>query len=324
MPAGVPDSLVPPLPAFTLTPTATVDEGSNWINMFYGPLSLSNPTIMSGSPGYGVPLGNYALLPGSPAIGAIPSSVMHPAKDFFDSPRANAAKASRFDIGAVKFQPSAGVPATLSVATPATPDSQSVGLSGTSSTVTTADQEPAVTGALAKDPERGNEAVPASPQVTAALANPPATGPAMTSVPPAPTQTTSIASLDLPSPRPATNYLRNWGIDNVRVQETSSGSLIRFSYRVVDASKARVLNNKRNAPYLVVEKNGAKLEVPTAERVRQLRQPATPKIGREYWMIFGNAGHTAQPGDRVDIVIGTFHANELVVEATQAMVAHKP
>ncbi len=59
VPGGVPDSLVPPLPAFTISPAATIDEGSNWINMFYGPLSWSNPTIQSGGAGFGTPLGNY-------------------------------------------------------------------------------------------------------------------------------------------------------------------------------------------------------------------------------------------------------------------------
>jgi hypothetical protein len=58
VPPGITDSIYAG-PAFSLTPAATVDEGSNWINMFYGPLSLSNPTIQSGATGYGVPLGNY-------------------------------------------------------------------------------------------------------------------------------------------------------------------------------------------------------------------------------------------------------------------------
>ncbi|HET7740089.1 MAG TPA: hypothetical protein VFL67_05520, partial [Mycobacterium sp.] len=58
VPPGIADSTYAG-PAFSLTPAATVDEGSNWINMFYGPLSLSNPTIQSGATGYGVPLGNY-------------------------------------------------------------------------------------------------------------------------------------------------------------------------------------------------------------------------------------------------------------------------
>ena len=57
---GVPDSLVPPLPIFTLTPAATVDEGSNWINMFYGPLSLFNSVTYTGTTVAGpTPLGNY-------------------------------------------------------------------------------------------------------------------------------------------------------------------------------------------------------------------------------------------------------------------------
>ena len=74
VPSGVPDSTPPPLAQFTLTPAATVDEGSNWINMFYGPLSIVNPTILSGGAGYGVPIGNYALAAGSAAIEHDPDS----------------------------------------------------------------------------------------------------------------------------------------------------------------------------------------------------------------------------------------------------------
>ena len=107
VPGGVPDSVPPPLPAFTLTPAATVDEGSNWINMFYGPLSLTNPTIQSGTSGYGVALGNYALASGSAAINAIPSSSptysLAPSTDFFGNPRPDNGRGSPIDIGAVEF-----------------------------------------------------------------------------------------------------------------------------------------------------------------------------------------------------------------------------
>lgn len=113
-------------------------------------------------------------------------------------------------------------------------------------------------------------------------------------------------------------YRRLWGVEDIQVRETASGSLIRFSYRVVDATKAKALNNKKADPYLIVEKTGAKLEVPTTEKVGQLRQTATPENGREYWMVFTNAGHVVKPGDRVDIMIGTFHANGLVVESPPA------
>jgi hypothetical protein len=133
VPGGVPDSTNPPLAVFTLTPAATVDEGSNWINMFYGPLSLTNPTIQTGGTGYGVPLGNYALngATGSPAIDYVPVNVGHPSTDFFGNPRPDPSNPGAFDIGAIEFQGSltASGP-TLASITPAS------GLRGTSVLVT--------------------------------------------------------------------------------------------------------------------------------------------------------------------------------------------
>jgi hypothetical protein len=121
-PGGVPDSVPPPLPAFTLTPAATVDEGSNWINMFYGPLSLTNPTILSGSTGYGLPLGNYALAAGSAAIDVVPTSsptyVLAPSTDFFGHPRPDT-RGSKIDIGAVEAQaPLSDFDAAVSISAP--------------------------------------------------------------------------------------------------------------------------------------------------------------------------------------------------------------
>jgi len=72
VPAGAPDNN-PFYPAFTLNPAATVDEGNNWINMFYGPLSTVNPVIARGATGYSAPLGNYSVTSGpGGAEGAIP------------------------------------------------------------------------------------------------------------------------------------------------------------------------------------------------------------------------------------------------------------
>ena len=52
------------------------------------------------------------------------------------------------------------------------------------------------------------------------------------------------------------------------------------------------------------------------EKVGQLRQTATPENGREYWMVFSNRSHIVKPGNRVTVVIGTFRAQGLVVEAS--------
>jgi hypothetical protein len=125
------------------------------------------------------------------------------------------------------------------------------------------------------------------------------------------------------STRAAMMYRRIWGIDNITLKATASGSVIRFSYLVVDANKAKVLNDKKEEPYLLVQKNGAKLEVPATEKVGKLRQTATPENGREYWMVFQNSSHTVQPGDRVNIVIGQFRADGLVVEPSMSTLAVK-
>jgi hypothetical protein len=125
------------------------------------------------------------------------------------------------------------------------------------------------------------------------------------------------------SSRAAMMYRRLWGIDNITLKATASGTVIRFSYLVVDANKAKALNDKKKDPYLLVLKNGAKLEVPATEKVGKLRQTATPENGREYWMVFQNSSHTVQPGDRVDIVIGPFRAGGLVVEPSMSTLEGK-
>jgi hypothetical protein len=91
VPPGISDATVPN-PIFNLTPVATVDEGNNWINLRWGPLSLSNPVN-------GTVLGNYSLTAGSPAIDAANDAVS-PSTDFFGNRRPQGPEP---DIGAVEF-----------------------------------------------------------------------------------------------------------------------------------------------------------------------------------------------------------------------------
>ena len=150
---------------------------------------------------------------------------------------------------------------------------------------------------------RGKSGLPASVATPAAV--PPAA--------PVPRIVTAV-----PSGHEATMLRRLWGIDDIHVRSTASGSLIRFSYRVVDADKAKILNDKKAPPYLIDEKNGLALPIPQLENVGQLRQVATPQNGREYWMAFSNKGRYVKPGDHVTVVIGTFRAEELVIESSSA------
>ena len=105
-----------------------------------------------------------------------------------------------------------------------------------------------------------------------------------------------------------------WGIDSLSVKSVESGEMIRFSYHVLDADKAQGLNDKKNEPSLIDPQAGVSLVVPALEQVGQLRQSAPPKAGVSYWMAFSNSGRRVKRGDRVNVVIGKFHANGLVVE----------
>ena len=109
-------------------------------------------------------------------------------------------------------------------------------------------------------------------------------------------------------------YQLLWGVDIVGVKLVSSGVMLRFSYRVVDSNKAKMLNDKKATPLLIDQKTRARLVIPTMEKVGQLRQSSTPENGREYWMLFSNKGNLVKPGSRVDVVIGNFRAEGLIVQ----------
>lgn len=109
-------------------------------------------------------------------------------------------------------------------------------------------------------------------------------------------------------------YVSRWGIEDLRVRSTNSGNLIRFSYRVVNAGLAQTLNDKRNTAALLSPRAHVVLQVPVMEKVGPLRQAMAPEAGKEYWMVFSNKGNFVKPGDRVEVLIGNFHADGLMVE----------
>jgi hypothetical protein len=109
-------------------------------------------------------------------------------------------------------------------------------------------------------------------------------------------------------------YQAVWGIDSLSVRLAESGEVVRFSYRVVDPDKARALNDRKSEPSLIDPRAGVSLVVPRMEKIGQLRQTGTPEAGKAYWMAFSNKGRPVKAGDRVDVVIGQFRAQGLVVD----------
>ena len=114
--------------------------------------------------------------------------------------------------------------------------------------------------------------------------------------------------------RAGTYYRLIWGVDSLAVKWTESGEVIKFTYEVLDADKAKMLNDKKNEPSLIDPEAGVKLVVPSLEKVGQLRQSSTPEAGKSYWMAFSNKGRRVKRGDHVIVVIGQFRADGLVVD----------
>jgi hypothetical protein len=118
VPPGTNETNAFPNPVFSLTPAAVVDEGNNWVNLRWGPLSLY-PIDGTNSPSYeGTnPLANYVPQTGSSAINAGAASVTYgtgnnaitvsaPKTDFYGNTRPAGAG---YDIGAVEVAGAANV-----------------------------------------------------------------------------------------------------------------------------------------------------------------------------------------------------------------------
>jgi hypothetical protein len=109
-------------------------------------------------------------------------------------------------------------------------------------------------------------------------------------------------------------YKLVWGIEAPSVKWAESGEMIRFSWRVVDPERAGVLNDTKIEPSLIDPKAGVSLVVPVLDKIGQMRQSAAPEAGKSYWMAFSNKGRLVKRGDRVDVVIGPFRAENLAVD----------
>jgi hypothetical protein len=109
-------------------------------------------------------------------------------------------------------------------------------------------------------------------------------------------------------------YSEVWGVDKLRASYTSSGNLIKFSYRVIQPKLAKTLGEHENAPELIGIRSNAVLHIPTMEKIGQLRQMSAAEANKDYWMVFSNKGNLVKPGDEVSVIIGRFRADGLIVE----------
>jgi hypothetical protein len=109
-------------------------------------------------------------------------------------------------------------------------------------------------------------------------------------------------------------YPSAWGVQHLQTQLTSSGNLVRFTFRVLDPARAKPFADHAATPYLYAPRTHAMLQVPTMEKIGQLRQLGYLEPNKDYWMVFSNKGNLVRAGDRVNVIIGPFHAEGLLVE----------
>ena len=115
-------------------------------------------------------------------------------------------------------------------------------------------------------------------------------------------------------PREKTFLKRQWGIEILYVRQTAAGYMLEFRYKVHDAEKAAALFDRQLKPLLTHVSSGAQMIVPTPAKTGALRNSNPPLDGHTYWMFFANPGQFVKPGEQVNIKIGDFVVDGLVVQ----------
>jgi hypothetical protein len=114
-------------------------------------------------------------------------------------------------------------------------------------------------------------------------------------------------------PREKSYIKRKWGVEVLFVRRTAAGYMVEFRYKVLDPEKAKALFVRKTKPVLTHVETGTELVVPTPAKTGALRNSDVPLADHTYWMFFSNKGNVVQPGDRVNIRIGDFLLEGLVV-----------
>jgi hypothetical protein len=105
------------------------------------------------------------------------------------------------------------------------------------------------------------------------------------------------------------------GIEIAGIHLSAAGYMLDFRYRVLDPVKAAPLLDRKIHPYLLDEASGARLGVPDAPKVGQLRPTSRSKViaGRNYYILFANPGRYLQAGSKVTLVAGDAKISDLTV-----------
>ena len=119
-----------------------------------------------------------------------------------------------------------------------------------------------------------------------------------------------------PPAAPAPAFEEALGVRVEGLRLSAAGYMLDFRYRVLDAQKAKPLFDRKARPVLLDTASGAKVTVPDAPKLGQLRTTGSRPVkeGRTYSIMFANPGRTIEPGSRVTLVAGAARLEGLRVE----------
>jgi hypothetical protein len=114
-------------------------------------------------------------------------------------------------------------------------------------------------------------------------------------------------------PREKTYMKRKWGVEILFLRETAAGYMLEFRYKVLDPVKAAPLFVRKTKPVVTHVRTGKQLTVPVPAKTGALRNSDTPLADHTYWMFFANPNKLVKPGDLVNLQVGDFAVEGLVV-----------
>ena len=121
-----------------------------------------------------------------------------------------------------------------------------------------------------------------------------------------------------------TSAEQDLGLEVVSLRPTAAGHMLDLRFRVVDPQKAAEPLSRKYKAYLTEVESQKTLEVPITKAGPMRQTTLEPKLGRIYFVLFGNPGEVVKPGQTVDVTIGPMKLTGLRVQTASAPFIQRP
>jgi hypothetical protein len=110
------------------------------------------------------------------------------------------------------------------------------------------------------------------------------------------------------------SLVEEFGIQARSLRLSAEGRMLDFRYKVLDPDKASKVITRNIHPYIVGEKQDTKIGVQTAKTGEMRHTGNNLKVGKQYFVLFGNPKQQIKKGDQVTVVIGDYRMEHVMVD----------